>query len=862
MRATQVLLEREQDLDLLADVLAEVGSSGGRVVLVRGEAGIGKSRLAREFIATHSDDSHVLVGWCDDLSTPQPLGPFWDVARSEPSLTEPLENADRRALLEAVMDLLSRTLRPTVLVLEDTQWADDATLDAIKYLGRRIGGTNGLLVLTYRDDQVDHDHPLRRVIGDLAPQDLVRISLHSLSAEAVASMVDNTGLDSDEVLALTDGNPLFVSEIISSGVEGVPSSVQDSVLARAGKLSTAARQVLDLTSVIPGESERSLIEHIVEPTEDQMIECVQQGLLRVEDDSVSFHHELTRRAVESALNPADRRRLNQQVLAELGKGADSSRVVHHAREANNVEAIIEFAPKAARAAMAMSSHREASAHFRTLEPYLDRITEADRALIADDWGRNEYYLGRIESLDIVTRAIELHRSSGDDHALARALIFAVRVNQNYDRPEAADACIAEAVAILESYPPSGDLASAVSRSAWLSIMRGDWVRAIELADQALELAEETGDELTVIRALNTKGVATYSRGDSDGFRLLEESRRRAEQSGYPFEETQALINMSSVVAERRKLEQADDLARRTIDTAARYEIPAFENYARAQLAQVLVWKGEWAAAEDVAAEVLGSNPRMDSLHRRHLGWVIGTLQTRRGWPEAHTTLDRTWSAVEAAGELQTILPVAATVAEYIWLTGATDADRIARLREVLNEGIRLGHPWVVGELAFWLWKLGELAEIPEGIAEPYRLVMQGDPIAAAEIWEKLGYPYERAIALSHGDTTSQLEALDILDTLGATAVADKLRQALRDQGVPVPRRRRVTRGPGVGLTARQSEVLSLLAEGLSNVDIADRLFLSPRTVEHHVAAVMSKLNASSRDEAVEKATEQELLTAV
>ncbi len=856
-----MLLERDKELGLLADLLAGVGSSGGKVVLVRGEAGIGKSTLVREFVEAHADKAHVLFGFCDDLLTPQPLGPFWDVAREETSLGGPLEKGDRRAVMEALLDLLSRSLRPTVLVVEDTHWADEATFDVIKYLGRRIGGTNGLLVLTYRDGEVDYDHPLRQVIGDLAPEDLVRIHLGGLSSEAVALMVEDTDLDSDQVVALTDGNPLFVVEVAASGVEGVPSSVQDSVLVRAGKLSSGARRVLDLVSVIPGESERSLIEIIVEPTEEQITECVRQGLLRVGDDTVSFHHELTRRAVESALDTADRRRINQQVLDELGESGNPSRLVHHAREADDVEAIIVFAPRAARAAMAIDSHREASAHFRTLEPYLDRITDADRAVIFDDWARNEFYLDPVEAVDILARAIELHRSTGDDHALARTLTFAVRSNEVNGRPEAADACVVEAVAILESYPPSGDLAFAVSQRAWLSMMRGDYVRAVELADQTISLAEETGDELTMIYALNTKGTATCNRGDPDGFQLLEEARRRAQQGGYRFEETHALVNMLSSAFELCELELASDLARRAIDTAARYEIQATEKFAKAVYAEVLEWKGEWVAAEDLATEVLGSHPqRTPVLHELIAGRVLGRLQARQDRPQAQDTLDRTWSLAEVNAEMQHLIPTAAALAEYMWLTGDHDPDRIARFREVLDEGLRLGAPWLAGDLALWLWKLGKLSATPSGVAEPYQLVIEGKPTEAAAIWEAKGIPYERALALMDGDQTTQLEALEILETLGATAVAAKHRQSLRDQGVSVPRgKKRETKRHDAGLTARQAEVLQLLDEGLSNFEIADRLFLSTRTVEHHVGAVMSKLNASTRQEAVVLAVEQGLL---
>ncbi len=579
------------------------------------------------------------------------------------------------------------------------------------------------------------------------------------------------------------------------------------------------------------------------------------------DDTVFFNHELTRRAVESALNADDRRRLNQEVLAELGGGADLSRLVHHAREADDVEAIIEFAPRAARAAMAIESHREAIAHFRTLEPYLDRIGESDRAAILDDWGRNDFYLDNIEALDILGRAIELHRTNRDDRALARTLTFVSRVNEINGRPEAADASALEAIAILESYPPSGDLAFAVSQRAWLYMMRGDGQRAIELADRAIVLAEETGDERSLIYALNTKGTEMYRFGDNDGFHLLDEARSRAKQAGYPFEESLALVNMASVAAELRELDLASELAQRAIDTAARYEIRATEDFARATYTEVLAWKGAWAVAEELAADVFGSHREIDSFYGQILGRVIGTLQTRRGRPEAATTLDRTWAAAERSGEMQYLLPAAAAQAEYMWLTGENDPDRIARFREVLDEGMRLEHTWAGGELAFWLWMLDELSGTPEGIAEPYRLVIEGKPAEAATIWEAKGVPYERALALMHADQESRLEALEIFETLGATAVAAKLKRTLKDDGVAVPRgKSRATRSHAADLTARQAEVLQLLDEGLSNIEIADRLFVSPRTVEHHVAAVLTKLDSSTREEAVTRGHAEGLLT--
>jgi predicted ATPase len=133
-----VLLEREDELGLLTELLADVGSSGGKVVLIRGESGIGKTSLVAEFLRRVSDTAHVHVGFCDDLTTPQPLAPLWDISRSEPALREALQNRDRQAVLESFLDLTAGKLRPSVVVIEDTQWSDEATFDAIKFVGRRM----------------------------------------------------------------------------------------------------------------------------------------------------------------------------------------------------------------------------------------------------------------------------------------------------------------------------------------------------------------------------------------------------------------------------------------------------------------------------------------------------------------------------------------------------------------------------------------------------------------------------------------------------------------------------------------------------------------------------------------------------
>ncbi len=838
-------------------LLAGVDLSGGKVVLIRGEAGIGKSALIREFAERHARDATVVVGFSDNLLTPQPLGPFWDFAHDEPSLVQPLQDGDRPAVLAGCLAVLSRSPRPTALVIEDTHWADEATLDAIRYIGRRIARTNGLLVLTYRDGAVDFDHPLRVVIGELPPQNVARMRLESLSRADVSVMVGETDLDIDEVLTLTAGNPLFVNEVVASGVDHLPSSVQDSVLARAGSLSDEARRIVDLVSVSPGGSEQELVDGILGPTPEPMAECERRGLLQVQDDTVSFRHELTRRAIESALSASDRRRLNGAVMAELGDSANPSRLVHHAREADDVAAIVAVTPLAARAAMASESWREAVEHFRVLERHLARLAESDQASVLEDWSRAESYLSNVEAVDLVARAIDLRRSLADDRELARTLTFAVRVYQVEGRPDEALACANEAISILEPKPSSRELAFALSQRAWLALMRSDDDKlGLELADRALAVASETNDELSTIYALVAKGSFECGRGDRGAIALVEESHRLAQEGGYRFEEVYALVNLTGLAGDRRDIRRAADLAQRTRDAAARCEIRSLETYAQAVQAELLLWRGDWAAAEDAATEVTDSSVHGQTVAAR----ILGTMQVRQARPQAGTMLDLMWTLAETSGELQNLDPAGAALAEHMWLTGERHENLTAKLREIFDQGTRIGPPWPSGAFVFWWWKIGELSDVPEGVPDEYRLIIEGEPLAAAEMWSKFGCPYERAIALSHGKQDAQLEALEILETLGATAVAAKLRQSLRGQGVRLARGKgRKTRSHAGGLTERQAEVLQLLAEGVTNTDIADRLFVSPRTVEHHVSAVMTKLDAASREEAVSRALDDGLL---
>jgi DNA-binding CsgD family transcriptional regulator len=287
----------------------------------------------------------------------------------------------------------------------------------------------------------------------------------------------------------------------------------------------------------------------------------------------------------------------------------------------------------------------------------------------------------------------------------------------------------------------------------------------------------------------------------------------------------------------------------------RYELPMLEAWAIAVQAEVLLWNGEWVLAEDLATEALGPWPA-DS----RLCSIVGMLRTRRGRSDGQAHLERAWSLARSRADIDGRLRAASGLAESIWLGERHDACLLGEFAGALDEGIAKEYPWPAGQLAFWLWMLGMISTAPAGIAEPYAAMIDGNSREAADAWRARNAPYERALALLNGDTAQRLEALELLETLGATAVAAKARKQLRHDGIVVPRGRgRATRSHVAGLTARQAEVLQLLNEDLTNAEIADRLFVSPRTVENHVSAVLAKLDASSRDEAVLRARHDGLL---
>lgn len=568
-----------------------------------------------------------------------------------------------------------------------------------------------------------------------------------------------------------------------------------------------------------------------------------------------FRHELARRAVEDSHLASGRIELNRLVLAALPDDAVAARRVHHASEAGDARAIVAYAPLAAAQAAEVGSHREAAAHYALLEPHLQALPPADRGRILADWAREAWLLDENElAVDLIKTALGLRNEVDDPVWLSESLFLASSIVWLRGDRREAEAAIDEAVALLADTPHQKRYAFAVSKQGQLVMLANQFDSAIEISDRALELAAALNDRRTMAHSLINKGVAVSETDFDLGMELLAQGQSLAAEVDLGYEEARAALNAAWLMVSGRRLDAADVAWRTALDIAFRHEIPSIERYAEATGAWYLEQRGDWVAAEDMARDLLASALPSVPTDITALT-VLGTIEARRSRPEARSTLMQAWDLAAAIEEIQRMAPVAAALAEYAYLSRDHDEALLETLMGVLerSQGTRV---WFTGPIRYWLWRIG-IDTPPAPTPDPIRSSLEGDVDAAAAAWAEIGSPYVRADALSQGDTAQRLEALRIFEGLGAVAAARPLRKDLRDQGVATPRGpSAATRSHGAGLTTRQSEVLSLLAEGLSNAAIADRLFLSIRTIENHVAAVISKLDATNRDDAVEAAWRQ------
>jgi DNA-binding CsgD family transcriptional regulator/tetratricopeptide (TPR) repeat protein len=849
-----VLLERERELSALDDCLEAVRHGArGRVVLVSGEAGAGKTALLRRFSEECDRSVRVLWGGCDPLFTPSPLGPLFVIAESAGGELE--EVVERGVLPHEVVAALARELQarvPTALMLEDLHWGDEATLDVLRLLARRIETVPALVVASYRDDELAREHPLRIVVGELATNQAVsRLRLAPLSPAAVARLAGPHGVDSDELYRKTAGNPFFVVEALATQVDEVPGTVRDAVFARTARLSGSGRQLLEPVSVVQGPAKLWLLEALAGDAIDALDECVTSGMLTHVPAGVAFRHELARLAVEESVAPNRRVELHRRALEALadppGGARDLARLAYHAEAAGDTDAVVRFAPAAAAGAASLGAHREAAAQYARALRFGDRLAAAERARLLEDCSRECFFTDQYdEGIAALEQALEIRRALGDRLEEGDALRRLSEFHWCPGRTAESDACARAAVALLEGLPPGRELGWAYANLAINCLSAARWEEAVVWGERAVELAKRLDATEIELHALATIGAVT-------DYPQLEHALDRAVRAGLSVA-GHIFIPLVIIAVEQRRQAEASRHLEAGIAYCSDRGLELSRLYLLAFRARLELDQGRWSEAADSAAAVLrvpliSTRPRIEALV------VVARVRARRGDPEVWPLLDEAWELAEPTRELPRIGPVAVARAEVAWLEGDRDAVHEATVGPLELACERQG-PWLVGELAVWRRYAGLDVEIAAEAAEPFALQLGGHAIEAAELWRQLGCPYDAALALADADEDEPLRRAHAeLQALGAGAAAAIVARRLRERGVRgIPRGPRPrTRENPAGLTARELEVLALLANGMRNAQIAERLVVSAKTAEHHVSAILRKLDVRARGEAVAKA---------
>ncbi len=847
-----MLLERGPVLALLRQYAHEARQGEGRLVLIAGEAGAGKSVLVEQF---QRDLPDAIWSWgaCDGLSTPRPLAPLFELARDLGGALEDLCHGqpERDELFAALLAQLTADDRLNVLVIEDVHWADEATLDLMRFLTRRIRAVPVLMIVTFRDDWLAPSSPLRLALGDLAGSRWVRrLELPPLSADAVQKMAAGTSLNAGQLYQLTGGNPFYVTEVLAAGTDAVPLSARDATLSRAGRLSDTARQVLETAALMGVRIDVGLLAD----RQSALDELSASGLLVAEGTGLRFRHEIARLVIAQEIPSHRQALIHATILSALqARGSrDDARMAFHAEGAGDEEAVVRHASLAARRAVDLGSHREAAAQYERALRWAAHIEPSVQAGLYTGLAEEATLSGQSQTAaDADEQALRLWRMLEDRRHEGESLQRYSLTLKHLCRGDEAVGTAMEAVSTLEPLGGTRELARAYAALASLRMTRNENDQAIEWARRAQALARSLGAPDVEADALNTEGCAA-SATDQNWAELIRRSLELAISRNLPSQAGRAYSNLYGIACDQFRFDEGEQYYRNGVAYCEQHDLDRHSHFLRATRTVVLEHRGRWDEAVAISARLLEEGA-IAPLHQIYPQALIGMTHARRGEPGVWRALDNAIASAAPTGQPQYVIPARLARAEAFLIEGRVDDAR--REAELAADAAYDIDKWMRGALRRWLYRTGSGRIVDGPVAEPYRLQESGGHAAAARAWDELGCRLDAALALLDSpDEHDVRDALRRLDELGARATAGLARRKLRQMGArSVPAGpRRATRTHPLGLTPREREVLELICDRQTNTQIARALFISVKTVDHHVSSVLAKLGVETREAAVDK----------
>ena len=862
------LIERERFLASLQTEFKNIAAGEGHCVFVSGEAGIGKTSLVKAFCKELKASCNIYQGTCDALFTPRPLAPLYDILlQVRNDLPEKSGDiADRAAFFTRFFHELNNQKEASLIVFEDIHWADEATLDFIKFLSRRITQLRCLFMLTYRDDEIHSRHPLRNVLGQLNPDSFTRMQLLPLSRQAVEKMAGEKGYNSDDVFSISGGNPFYVNEILASYSPGIPENIKDSILSVYNRQDEKTKQVWKILSVLPTGFEIKYLEKMEPLYADAIEQSLDSKILILKEGLLFFKHELYRRTIEASLSPLLRVSLNKKILDLFRESFEQhqkiEQIVHHAKNANEYELITHYAPLAARHAASVGAHIEASRLYLSAIEYYQGDDQDTLIQFYESYAYECYLTNQHkEAIIYIGKSLNLCKKKNDLEKIGNCMRFLSRLWWFDGNRKQAESLGRQAIEVLDKQPSSKAKAMAYSNMSQLKMLSDQTDECIFWGEKAIALAKELVDEETLAHALNSVGSALMTTASSmpKGIVLLQQSLEIALKNSYHEHVARAYTALGSNGVTMKDYAFAKKTLDEGIDYCEERDLDSLKLYMLSWKARLNLETGHWKEAYSHADNLLKNEHLFPVIKIGALA-VVGTIKIRRGDPDALPLLleAKTW-AFETM-ELQRIIPALSALLEYEWITGKSYIETEA-LDQAINMIGQLGKVSKKNKLYYWLRKARKeylpLIERYEG----YEVSSATMALKEAALWGKLGCPYEQALALCEGTDDDKRKGITILQGLGAHAVYAKMKLEMRTSGIKsIPRgMRKTTQSHPALLTDRELDVLQLLNEGMQNKEIAASLFISAKTVDHHISSILFKLDVNSRFKAVTEAVRQEII---
>ncbi|MDJ0642678.1 MAG: AAA family ATPase [Erythrobacter sp.] len=860
LRHTPIMLaERDTELARLHELLA-TSVQTGHVAVIGGEAGIGKTALLREFTGQIAADVRCVWGMCDALFTPRPLGPVHDIAAILGDLGEDWQTAGGTALFSRLFAQLADSSQPVVLILEDVHWADAGTLDFIRFLGRRITLCRVLLIVSYRNDELGRGHPLLRVLGDIPSAQLERIELQALSLGAVARMADESGRDAQDLLSITGGNPFFLSEILADpeGDRQVPVSVQDAVNSRLTRLSKAHIGLLEALSIIPVPIDPALHCGWIEDHERLLQDCIDLSILTEDTDGrIRFRHELARLATGNRCSSIDLRNLHHRHLTFMLRQTeryDAGELLHHARGAADAQRVLEFSPIAADKAAALGAHKEAADYLEAALEYVDEADPAEAAQLYESWAYEAAISHRIDDRVIEARrhALTMWRALQRNDKIADNLRHLSRLHWYRGEAVQANRYLDDAIRLLEQADASERLALAYSMRSQMHMLASRMDDAIEWGTRALELVAENSTPEVEVHALNNIGTARLFLGNALGIDDLHRSLNIALENNLHEDSARVFTNLSEYAVDLRRLDLAEETLKQGLAFDTEHDLDSWTFYLRGREAQLRLEQGRLKEAEEVCRAVIGT-PGQTLLMKLPARIMLARAQIRMGEEPAARTLEKAHKDALATGEIQYCIPVLIGMLERAWLIGSQSlASEACQALDRIDQAC-FSH-WTRAEYAFWRHLTGMSESSNDNLGDTaFAPALSGDFVESGIQFAKLGANYLANVCFALAPTAQTVSSgLAELNRQGAKAAVARATELLETRGlsrddVTLPRGPyRASRENPFGLTAKEMTVLEYLAQGLSNAEIADEMSRSQRTIEHHVSAILQKLEVENR----------------